>query len=209
MRERRDWAWPWQRDTVGPLVLSLHFDAPPELPDAWLRRQPELPYREEGPGRWTGPLDVERGELLLTHPQSLEWVRGIRTPPPEVTRFDARTLHQLATGALGPCSWILVDDDSGEPLAGGDDGASLEAHFTAEPALLRPSYARYLEPLQLDLSALATPRAVLEAVAVAMDDWHERHHAPARVLEVKVHPRVGAEWAEALSSPRLRVTVTM
>ncbi|MFT3709672.1 MAG: hypothetical protein QM817_18755 [Archangium sp.] len=197
--ERRDWAWRWS-PAVGPIALTLRFASPSRPPLEWFAAQEENPYVEETRGRWRGPTQSERGELLVGTTTSLTFLRSFHEPPPELLAFDARCLLQLIGDALGSFDWSLIDEDYYSYVAAGDDATSLARYLSAPPAELDTHYKALFTPLEIDARTATTPEEALARVGVSFDRWFETHgtHERPRVVHVHASQKLGADWARQI-----------
>lgn len=211
MTARRDWAWRWTPG-IGPLVLSLQFEAPPMPPRKWLKRRRDVPYvPQREPNDWVGPAGHERSEMLRFQDDGMSFFRSYDTPPPAVIAFDAAVLDALIDGALGRLCWDLADEDYGEPLGSGDDAASLAWFLSAPPDEVHAHCRTLFTPLPIDATAARDADELVAMVNVALDSWFETHSAQLhpRVVEVKSPRTIAAtDWWARLHRPRIRVRVT-
>lgn len=208
---RRDWAWRWS-PAIGPLTLTLRFEKTVEpTPRAWLSKRPNSPYAIDAPGVFVGPARDVRTERIYADDELLCWARSYHSPDDESVAFDARTLEALIDGALGPFVWDLLDEDYVQPIAAGDDAASLARYLEGDETELGAHYAKLFAPLAVDARTAKNEDGVLAAISVAFDRWHETHgpQERPRVVHVACPRAMPSDWTAKLRAqhPRLLISI--
>jgi hypothetical protein len=162
----RDWTWAWAQATFGPISLRIAVEQSHEL-DGFLETCSPMPYLRVGPGHLRLAPSSSLAHLHLVDGR-LELTRGHHDPSPAAIAFDAGLLVALATGALGTIGWNLVDEDSPQLLAAGDDGPSLLAYLdpTTDEDSQRQSWKRQLVTRRHDASAAVTPGQLVETLSL-------------------------------------------